>query len=365
MMMTKLNQKTKLASPKAGTSITEWDDDINPFNSLKVLCYSKKIESIIGGQIPSPVTVNIDLSNVCNHDCEWCFSREYNANSPCMMSKSMASNIIDDLVKLNVKSVILSGGGEPVTNPHFEFVVNSLTKNNIAVGLNTNGSLLHKVKLNILCNLTYIRVSLDGGKNTHCKLHNTNDSKSFDKIVRNLRIICFNKPTNLTVGIGYLIHESNINEIFDTCKLMKKCGVSYFEVRPIKYNALSKEDKAKLVQINKACLAIQDDKFKVYFVMHKESNKDVKKSPRKDCYMCKMVSTISPNGMVYPCCELRGRNVLADLKEQTFANFWNSKKHKELLSDINFSQCPACKFSKQNKIIESAFINNNMHKEFL
>jgi len=363
-MNARLKEVTITVNPDK-SRVIEWDDDINPFNSMKVLCYSKEIESIVSGGIPSPITVNIDLSNICNHNCIWCFSREYNANSPTIMSKELMDNIAQDLIQLKVKSVILSGGGEPLTNPHFEYIVNLLAKNDISIGLNTNGGLLHKISLESIYSLTYMRVSLDGGKETHHKLHNTFDPNSFDKIVQSLKRVCENKPSSLTVGIGYLIHDSNVDEILETCQLMKDIGVNYLEVRPIKYNALSETNKIKLKEINQACLVLQDHEFKVYFVMHKESNKEIKRTRKDTCYMCKLVSTISPNGIVYPCCELRGRNVLADLKEESFIEFWNSNRHKELLNQIDFSQCPACKFSKQNKIIESAFIDNNMHKEFL
>jgi MoaA/NifB/PqqE/SkfB family radical SAM enzyme len=347
------------------SNVVEWDNDINPFNSMKVLCYSNEIKKILKGKIPSPITVNIDLSNICNHNCIWCFSREYNANNPAIMKKELIDKIVNDLISLKTKSVILSGGGEPLTNPNFEYAISLLTKHNISVGLNTNGELLHKINLESIYKLTYARISLDGGKKTHHKLHDTNDQDSFNKVLENIKRICQSKPQSLTIGVGFLVHDLNVDEILETCELVKRIGINYFEVRPIKYNDLSEKNKLKLKQINDECLTLQDISFKVYFVMHKESNKEIQRTQKNTCYMCKMVSAISPDGKVYPCCELRGRNELADLNNESFAEFWNSERHKEQLNQIDFSQCPACKFSKQNKIIESAFVKNNMHKEFL
>lgn len=364
-MSAKANILNKTCTSSNRQIITEWDNEINPFNSMKVLCYSKEIESILAGDIPNPVTVNLDLSNICNHDCIWCFSKKYNQENPHVMSKRLIKKIVIDLAKLHVKSVILSGGGEPLTNPHIEYAINFLTKNKIAVGLNTNGSLLSRVKLRNLYKLKYIRVSLDGGKNTHHKLHNLKDNKSFNKIVKNIKAICKNKPKTLTFGVGYLVHDLNVDEIIETCNLMKQIQVDYLEIRPIKYNSLTSKNKEKLNQINKACLMLQDNRFKVYFVMHKESNYELQKNKLKTCYMCKLVSAISPAGIVYPCCELRGRHALVDLNKQSFAKFWDSDLHKKLIKKINFAQCPSCKFSKQNRIIEEIFVKDYMHRDFL
>jgi len=50
----------------------EWKDDINPFNSLKVLCWKDEFMEIINGNIPNPVSVTVDSTNFCNLSCDFC-----------------------------------------------------------------------------------------------------------------------------------------------------------------------------------------------------------------------------------------------------------------------------------------------------
>ena len=44
----------------------------NPQN--KILCHLHKIEEYFKGKNPSPITIEIDPSNACNHSCPFCIS---------------------------------------------------------------------------------------------------------------------------------------------------------------------------------------------------------------------------------------------------------------------------------------------------
>ena len=45
---------------------------VHPFQPLKLLRHSDRIESMIRGDVVWPVSVELDLSNTCNHGCPWC-----------------------------------------------------------------------------------------------------------------------------------------------------------------------------------------------------------------------------------------------------------------------------------------------------
>ena len=44
----------------------------NPQN--KILCHLNKIEKYFANKNPAPITIEMDLSNACNHSCPFCIS---------------------------------------------------------------------------------------------------------------------------------------------------------------------------------------------------------------------------------------------------------------------------------------------------
>ena len=47
-------------------------DDLTPFHPLKLLRHAPKVEAMLRGDVVYPIACEIDLSNVCPHDCPFC-----------------------------------------------------------------------------------------------------------------------------------------------------------------------------------------------------------------------------------------------------------------------------------------------------
>ena len=85
----------------------------NPHN--KILCHLDKVDELLNNKNPSPVTMEIDPSNACNHSCPFCISGhlhldkyedqpvEYSDNNYKLWHKAM-KQLIHEL-KTNVKGV--------------------------------------------------------------------------------------------------------------------------------------------------------------------------------------------------------------------------------------------------------------------
>ena len=83
------------------------------------------------------------------------------------------------------------------------------------------------------------------------------------------------------------------------------------------------------------------------------------------CYMNRLVSAIGPDGTVYPCCELRGINPLGNIKDASFGDIWFSKKHQNIIKNMNYKKCPPCKYAKGNEYIDYIFVKDELHKNFI
>jgi len=113
--------------------IKEWDSAYNPFNSMKVLCWKEQIEGILSGEFKAPPTVEIDLSNICNHDCIWCNNKRYRKDNPNILNKKILRELIDDLADWGVKAISLTGGGEPMMNPLVADVLGKINQRGMQV----------------------------------------------------------------------------------------------------------------------------------------------------------------------------------------------------------------------------------------
>ena len=120
-------------------------------------------------------TVYLGLTDLCNHDCAWCFTRMSRRKFQATLEEKAFNRLVKDMRTLGVKGVILSGEGEPTMCPYFGKALLELTKH-FSVGLKTNGGLLHKYNMNVLQQLRFLRISLDAyTKEQHEKWHGSKD----------------------------------------------------------------------------------------------------------------------------------------------------------------------------------------------
>jgi len=89
-----------------------------------------------------PINIEISPSGVCNANCKDCFYRQ-NSNELQGLDKFYFDEIrmkklINEISKLNIKSISWTGGGEPTLHPSFYKFTKWANKKNIQQGLFTN-----------------------------------------------------------------------------------------------------------------------------------------------------------------------------------------------------------------------------------
>jgi len=339
---------------------------LTPFDTSKVMFHYDRLESISTGNIPYPVTAEIDPSNLCNHNCIWCMYKEFKKSSPVNISRKDLLTVIAELAEVGVKSITFTGGGEPLCNPATPKAMNLCKYLGVQCGLVTNGGLIHKNLKRIAHNCTFCRVSLDAGtKTTHDLLHNPNYGRDFNGILKDIKTLKTINP-NLTVGVAFLVHNENYREIELATKKVKNTGADYIQIRPVIQGiTLSTASKAK--ELLKISYKHSDDNFKVYGIMHRFNEIfDIKRRFRK-CRTTPLIASIGADLNMYICCQLRGNPdyIIGNLKDNTFKEIWGSKQHKEIINSIDINNCPVCRYIPYNEIIEKTIINDSMHRNFL
>jgi MoaA/NifB/PqqE/SkfB family radical SAM enzyme len=150
------------------------------FEPMRLNFHDTFIKQYVQEGNPFPISVEIDPSNACNHDCSFCIyhsmhTKERSEKLPAKVMK----RLINELVTNGCKSILFVGGGEPMTNPATVDAIELAASHNISVGLVTNGALVGKNHAKRLKQAaSYVRFSLDAAKpGTHFKLHRIDDHK--------------------------------------------------------------------------------------------------------------------------------------------------------------------------------------------
>lgn len=175
--------------------------------------------------IYKPVTAVWELTMGCNLRCKHCGSSCKRA-LPDELTTEEALNLCDDIGKLKLKWITLSGG-EPLTRNDWHLIAKRLKQNNVVPNMITNGWSITENTLDkaVESGIGVFAISLDGVKGTHDFIRKEG---SFDRIMSALDLI---KKKNLIAGIVTTINKKNLTELHEMKQLLIDKGVTVWQVQ--------------------------------------------------------------------------------------------------------------------------------------
>ncbi len=350
--------------------------DVKQFSSDKILKHLDRVQAWLEGKNPYPVTVELDLTNLCNHDCPQCVVSYFRVKNDDTLSTELAKDIIDQLTEAKIRGLIFTGGGEPLCHPDSVEIVKYAGELGNDIGFITNGELINEQNAPVLLdNCRWIRVSLDAGTpETFAQIHGTSKER-FHNVVSGLEsLVKFKQELNIdcTVGGGFLTSRDTTGEMERTAELCRDLGVDYLQFRPMQFrdeNGFDYEVGDVLEQIEDALKYAEKD-YDVLFSKHKYEmmkRKDYGRNYGKCCGQ-QFATVIAASAKMYICCHLRGveKYCLGDLKNKSFKEIWHSDKRREVISRVkDFKDCiPLCRDNTFNQILWN-IKQPKEHKNFL
>jgi len=313
-------------------------------------------DRFIKQKITYPLIVELDPTTACNLACPGCISEDI-LNTKNSFSSQRLMELGKELKEAGVKGVILIGGGEPLSHPAIGDLIEYLGKNNIKIGITTNGVFIDKY-LNLIAKYaSWTRVSIDASNQEMFNLlRPSKDNKSkFDKVIDNIKQL--SKIKKGKVGFSFLIrsineigvNQSNIEQIYEAGVLAKNIGCDYFEIKPsynyknnsihtlVKYS--DEEIESIKIQISKLNALIDDSFSVIKAIVLDDAIKGIQKKQKKEYNFCPVATLrtlITPLG-VYICPYWRGKTnfKLGDVKEESFLDFWKSNRTQKKIFSIN------------------------------
>lgn len=357
--------------------IEEWVSPYNSFNPIKILLWRQHLEGCAKGDYLPPISANLYLSNLCNHNCWHCINWGWRQKSPASIPKGHTFKLIDFFKEWRIKSVCI-GGGESTLHDELAPILYRLKESNIQIGIATNGgSHLTEEKLKAMAETcSWIGFSVDAGDaETHSMIHGV-DKDEFGFVIKNMAYLA-NKGADVTYKM--LIHPAMVHTIFDAARTARELGCTGIQMRPVGWVNVERTKGQPPIDFKPVLPLLaeqvgmarqfENDHFKVYCVLQKFGQELETKVKFRRCWAAPLTITAGADGWWYNCCDVMDRTwnkLYTHYPEpREILKFWNSKKHKELVKSIHpSSNCPRCTFSSYQEIVEKVILEDKMRVNF-
>ncbi|MFN8292726.1 MAG: radical SAM protein [Chitinophagales bacterium] len=352
-----------------------YDNTAGPFSGDKILWHLEALEALKNGKVPAPISVELDLTNVCNLDCPYCTNASYRKTCEEFLAPETAEKVIRELSAMGVKSITFTGGGEPTMYLQLEKMLRLAKSLGLDVALITNGLRTFSAEA-ILETCTWVRFSVDAFDRESYLQSKKVDG--FTKVCRNITALTEAKKqsnSNCTIGIGILSESIGSGMFAKTTEILKPLGADYIQFRPMTFLNSDKRSEAHVLQWSEAdyknAKAMETDSFKVFISAAKYQNRNGNLTERKytHCTGVYFACVIGATGDVWICCHMRGNKKfsLGNIHERSFTEIWNDTETRNAIYARigNFEECmPLCRFHGQNTLL--ANINwQPQHQNFL
>jgi len=304
----------------------------------------------------APLIVELDTTESCDLACPGCISEEMMIAGNKLTSERLMS-LGKEFNESGVKGVVLIGGGEPLAHPAIGDFISYLGKNDIALGITTNGTFINRSMKEIAQYSSWTRISMDAATDEMFKkLRPTKGGGSkFHLIIDNMKQLAKIKKGKL--GFSFLIRTeiegdgvvSNIHEIYDAAVLAKEIGCDYFEVKPsYQYkgniaHSLVIHNKDQMKQAKNEIERLSElvtEKFSVIKAITLDASLEGVQKPQNksytSCPATELRTLVTPSG-VFVCPYWRGKDNfnVGNIIQDSFQKIWSSEKRKNIQSFLN------------------------------
>jgi len=360
----------------------EWKDDFNAFNTWKVLFHIQKLRLIAKGLFPSPVTVDVDLSNACNQDCIYCNSKVYRKETGFgTLPEEHLLRIANMLYDWGVESTCIGGGGEPTMSPSLSVFIEAVTDRGTEAGVITNGVRLNDRSIHTIADrCRFLGISIDScNLRIYEKMRGRDHLNTVKGNVLSLSALKASTNSSLDLNAKVLIHPLNHKDLFDTARICKDLGFNGIQFRPVAIDNIRGSDNKDRFSMEQYLSVIEDqvsrireiedESFSVFVVTHKFADDLGRKISFKKCRATPLQAVFGADGWVYCCFNIRGYKEARICKHVPYPyqviQEWGSARHKEVIDAIDpVNRCIRCTYNRYNEIIEKGILEDRMFYKF-
>lgn len=350
-----------------------------PFDQLsKALVHVDRLRAIARGELPPPVSVKLELTSVCNHDCHFCAYRRV-VQDPAirdLLPTRLALELVDDLAAGGVEGLMLTGGGEPLVHPGIGDVIARCGERGLQAGLITNGARLGRLADERVGALRWIRFSINAGDAaTYADVHGTGEA-AWPEVWRQVERAA--RLGRVEAGVSIVVTARNHHTVVELVRRARDHGARYAHVRPAFEGPHTQLERQLAPDEVDRCLAAVDEAglatpgFAVVVVERRFAELVRPPARHIHCRSTPLVAYVLPTGEVSLCTLVRAPDFnprvpdpfLGNLHRQRFFEIWDTPRHRELIEALSSSGCRRCHFAEYNRALELV-AEDRLHAAFL
>lgn len=320
-------------------------------------------EGILSGRAPGgPYHIELSPTDNCNYRCFFCNQGFVDRSRS--LSLDRLKSLIDELKTAGLKSVRLSGGGEPLMHKEIVPFMDHLMQLELTLdNITTNGYYLSDSVLERALDLQTreIIVSLNEcNRDRYAEMVSSRPDR-FDRVVENMKELSRLKEqrglSEPRLVAQFFIWKENYRDVARMIQLGEEVGADLILLRAIfgldANQRMSENECNQLRNILRTLVQeYQVDRLQVDLAFEDIDLSAVERPPgaspepvnshvssRRDryCYIGWYSATIRGDGSVYPCCMLQQKPdypPLGNINEQSFAEIWNGPGFRRLRSEL-------------------------------
>lgn len=322
---------------------------------IQTLSTAKEIKDFLGTEPLQAASLRVTMA--CNLRCQQCYAMagERLVNE---LTLKEIKKMLDDLKELGAIRIFFTGG-EPFARPDMIDILEYTDKNNFAIYISTNGTLVKPATIERLKNLKHLRtfqISIDGLGDTHDSIRGVKGT--FEKAVATIRL-AKKELRNTKVAIISTLMKSNYDEMEKILKLAIQLRVDIFGIvalYPVKRSPEASDvttlQKYKLFNRLGEIYKNEKTDLKIGLLIPPALIPNSLKEIEYGCgYVCSFPSLlgIHANGDVAPCDGLLNykKFILGNIRKNSLKEIWNHPIMQDLRAvkptDIK-GVCKKCKY---------------------
>ncbi|MFA6636249.1 MAG: radical SAM protein [Candidatus Omnitrophota bacterium] len=322
-------------------------------DSHKLVYHVGRVNDWLEGRDIYPIYIEAAPAGGCNQRCIFC-GLDYTSHKARFMDVTSWKRFVKIASKKGLKSVLLSGEGEPFLHPEISEFSISAGKEGVDAAIATNGFLMTEdVSGKVLPALSWLRVSLDAATDkTYSLIHGVR-KECFGTVLENLAKAVKIKKKNgykVTIGAQFLLLNENIKEVKKAAVIARDTGLDYFSVKPYSKHPLSineagtEVDYEGLLRLEKQLEKFSDDGFSVIFRKSAIKRKLREKSYRR-CLGLPFWAYINSAGDVYPCSTFLGlkKYCIGNITREKFSDIWEGGKRERVMKVLGGMDARKCR----------------------
>jgi organic radical activating enzyme len=306
------------------------------------------MHSLIIGNRVIPYHVQLNPTNVCNFNCDFCSCK--NRERSDRLGRDETIDFIEESAELGTKSITITGGGEPTFHPFLEDYITFCKLKDIDVGLVTNGSNLSTVTKETFSNITWCRISCSDTLPSQVNIEEW--YKTIEKaVVENPNVdwafsyVLSSKPNYLILGnIIDFANKHNFTHVRVVSDILDVENIPDMKFVKHEIRALGVNDTLVIYQGRKNYT-----------------------HGAKTCYISLLKPVISADGGIYPCCGTQYALNNPSLDYEKTMRMGSMEDLPELIEKQKFfdgSKCVKCYYNEYNEFI-GRIINKTQHMRFV